>query len=131
MTSTQLLNPRLHSKTVKIGPISIGYKHPVAVQSMIVQDTKDIDACVQAIIKLHTLGCEIIRVTAPSMAEAKALGEIRASLNKNYKPPVALVADVHHNGWKIAQEVARHVDKVRINPGLFVFKRNQGQRIYQ
>ena len=36
---------------------------------------------------------------------------------------IPLVADVHHNGWKIAAEVARHVAKVRINPGLFVFRK--------
>lgn len=122
----ELFSTRKKTKEVKIGPITIGGDHPVAVQSMIVEDTKDTEGCVKAIINLHQKKCEIIRVTAPSIGDAKALGTIRERLDEVYGEPVALVADVHHNGWKIAQEVAKHVDKVRINPGLFVFKKSQG-----
>ena len=53
---------------------------------------------------------------------AKALAEIKQKLHATYQP-VPLVADVHHNGMKIALEVAKHVDKVRINPGLYVFEK--------
>jgi (E)-4-hydroxy-3-methylbut-2-enyl-diphosphate synthase len=61
------------------------------------------------------------------MAHAKALGDIRKILADTYQP-VPLVADVHHNGLKIALEVAKHVDKVRINPGLYVFEKPQAGR---
>ena len=68
-----------------------------------------------------------MRLTVPSLAHAKAVGEIRKRLEDSYRP-VPLVADVHHNGMKIALEVAQHVDKVRINPGLFVFDKPDPNR---
>jgi (E)-4-hydroxy-3-methylbut-2-enyl-diphosphate synthase len=61
------------------------------------------------------------------MAHARALADIRKILEETYRP-VPLVADVHHNGMKIALEVAKHVDKVRINPGLYVFEKPQESR---
>ena len=73
------------------------------------------------------IGCEMVRLTVPSLAHAKAVGEIRKRLESTYKT-VPLIADVHHNGMKIALEVAKHVDKVRINPGLFVFERPDPNR---
>src|SRR5437764_1250522 len=66
--------------------------------------------------------CVIVRVTAPTLRDAEAIAEIRAELRRR-GADVPLVADVHHEGTKIAEEVARHVDKVRINPGLFVFRK--------
>jgi (E)-4-hydroxy-3-methylbut-2-enyl-diphosphate synthase len=55
------------------------------------------------------------------------MGKIRSALRaQGYKIP--LVADVHHNGTRIALEVAKHVDKVRINPGLFVFDKPDPNR---
>ena len=112
---------------VKVGTVIIGGGHPVVVQSMINEDTLDISGSVSAIIRLHELGCEIVRVTVPSMAHAKALSEINERLIKTYQR-VPLVADVHHNGMKIALEVAKHVDKVRINPGLYVFEKPKADR---
>ncbi|WP_320674597.1 (E)-4-hydroxy-3-methylbut-2-enyl-diphosphate synthase [Prochlorococcus sp. MIT 1341] len=112
---------RRPTRSVAVGDISIGSDHPVRVQSMINEDTLDIEGSTNAIRLLHEAGCEIIRLTVPSLAHAKAVGEIRNKLKKSYMN-VPLVADVHHNGMKIALEVANHVDKVRINPGLFVFE---------
>jgi (E)-4-hydroxy-3-methylbut-2-enyl-diphosphate synthase len=94
---------------------------------MINEDTLDIDGSVAGIRRLHEIGCEIVRVTVPSMAHAKALAEIKEKLIKTYQV-VPLVADVHHNGMKIALEVAKHVDKVRINPGLYVFEKPNSDR---
>ena len=111
---------RRKTRSVKVGDITIGGNHPVVVQSMINKDTLDIDASVAAIRRLHEIGCEIVRVTVPSIAHAKSLIKIKEKLVETYKY-VPLVADVHHNGMKIALEVAKQVDKVRINPGLDVF----------
>ncbi|WP_036974944.1 (E)-4-hydroxy-3-methylbut-2-enyl-diphosphate synthase, partial [Prochlorococcus sp. SS52] len=111
---------RRKTRSVMVGNIGIGSDYPVAVQSMINEDTLDIEASTSAIRRLHEIGCEIVRLTVPSLSHAKAVGEIKRRLEQNYLP-VPLVADVHHNGMKIALEVAKHVDKVRINPGLFVF----------
>ena len=118
---------RRKTRAVKVGDITIGGGNPVVVQSMINEDTLDIDGSVAAIRRLHEIGCEIVRVTVPSMAHAKALAEIKQKLADTYQK-VPLVADVHHNGMKIALEVAKHVDKVRINPGLYVFEKPKSDR---
>ena len=115
------------TRTVMVGRVPIGSEHPIAVQSMINEDTLDIDGSVAGIIRLVEAGCEIVRVTTPSIGHAKAMGKIKAELSaKGCNVP--LVADVHHNGTKIALEVAQHVDKVRINPGLFVFDKPDPNR---
>lgn len=118
---------RRKTRPVKVGSITIGGGYPVVVQSMINEDTLDIDGSVAGIRRLHEIGCEIVRVTVPSMAHAKALAEIKQKLIATYQT-VPLVADVHHNGMKIALEVAKHVDKVRINPGLYVFEKPTADR---
>ncbi|AFY71259.1 4-hydroxy-3-methylbut-2-en-1-yl diphosphate synthase [Thalassoporum mexicanum PCC 7367] len=118
---------RRKTRPVKVGNVTIGGGYPVVVQSMINEDTLDIDGAVAGIRRLHEIGCEIMRVTVPSMAHARALAEIRTKLQRTYVN-VPLVADVHHNGMKIALEVAKHVDKVRINPGLYVFEKPKDDR---
>ena len=118
---------RRKTRPVPVGTVTIGGGHPVVVQSMINEDTLDIDGSVAAIRRLHELGCEIVRVTVPSMGHAKALTNIKQKLATTYQA-VPLVADVHHNGMKIALEVAKHVDKVRVNPGLYVFEKPQDNR---
>ena len=118
---------RRKTRPVKVGDVTIGGGHPVVVQSMINEDTLDIDGSVAGIRRLHEAGCEIVRVTVPSMAHARALADIKAKLAETYQV-VPLVADVHHNGMKIALEVAKHVDKVRINPGLYVFEKASSDR---
>lgn len=125
--STDTTIHRRKTRAVKVGNITVGGGHPVVVQSMINEDTLDIDGSVAAIRRLHEIGCELVRVTVPSMAHAKALAEIKQKLLQTYQP-VPLVADVHHNGMKIALEVAKHVDKVRINPGLYVFEKPKSDR---
>ncbi len=115
------------TRTVMVGDVAIGSDYPVRVQSMINEDTMDVENAYLAIKRLHDVGCEIVRLTVPSLAHAKAVGDIKAKLlENNIKTP--LVADVHHNGMKIAMEVAKHVDKVRINPGLFVFEKSDPTR---
>jgi (E)-4-hydroxy-3-methylbut-2-enyl-diphosphate synthase len=118
---------RRKTRSVRVGNVLIGSDHPVVVQSMINEDTLDIEGATAGIRRLHEAGCEIVRVTVPSLAHARAMGEIRQRLEATYQP-VPLVADVHHNGMKIALEVAQHVDKVRINPGLYVFDKPDPNR---
>ncbi len=118
---------RRKTRPVQVGSVTIGGGHPVVVQSMINEDTLDIDGSVAGIRRLHEIGCEIVRVTVPSLVHATALAKIREQLLATYQP-VPLVADVHHNGMKIALEVAKHVDKVRINPGLYVFEKPKADR---
>ncbi|MBD2123868.1 MULTISPECIES: (E)-4-hydroxy-3-methylbut-2-enyl-diphosphate synthase [Trichocoleus] len=118
---------RRKTRPVQVGNVTIGGGAPVVVQSMINEDTLDIEGSVAAIRRLHEIGCEIVRVTVPSLAHAYALKDIKQKLAETYQA-VPLVADVHHNGMKIALEVAKHVDKVRINPGLYVFEKPKSDR---
>jgi (E)-4-hydroxy-3-methylbut-2-enyl-diphosphate synthase len=118
---------RRKTRPVKVGSITVGGNNPVVVQSMINEDTLDISGSIAGIRRLHEIGCEIVRVTVPSLAHAHALAEIRQGLIRTYQN-VPIVADVHHNGMKIALEVAKHVDKVRINPGLYVFEKPKANR---
>jgi len=115
--------PRRRTRTVRVGSVTMGGDHPVVVQSMITEETRNIEACVEQIIALHRAGCEIVRVTTPTLGEAECVGEIRAKVSERYRE-VPLTADVHHQGSVIAIEAAKHVDEVRLNPGLFVFKRH-------
>lgn len=117
--------PRRPTLPCVVGPITIGAGHPVVVQSMITEETRNIDACVEQIIALHRAGSEIVRVTTPSLGEAKCVEEIRAKVTERYGY-VPLTADVHHQGTEIAVEAAKHVDEVRLNPGLFVFRKFRG-----
>lgn len=119
--------PRRKATPCRIGPLTIGAGHPVMVQSMITEETRNIEACVEQIIDLHKVGCELVRVTTPSLGEAQCLEEIRAKVSEKYQY-VPLTADVHHQGSDIAVEAAKHVDEVRLNPGLFVFRRHGSRK---
>jgi len=112
--------PRRPARAVRVGSVTIGGGHPVVVQSMITEETHNVPAAVEQIIAMHRAGSEIVRVTTPNMQEAQCLADIRTELKRRYQD-VPLVADVHHQGSDIAVEVCKYVDKVRINPGLFVF----------
>ena len=84
------------TRTVMVGDVAIGSDYPVRVQSMINEDTMDVENAYLAIKRLHDVGCEIVRLTVPSLAHAKAVGDIKAKLlENNINTP--LVADVHHN----------------------------------
>ncbi len=115
--------PRRKTSVCRMGPVAMGGNNPILVQSMITEETRNVDACVEQIIALRQAGCELVRVTTPSLNDARLMEEIRAKVSERYGY-VPLTADVHHQGTDIAVEAAKHVDEVRINPGLFVFKRH-------
>lgn len=121
--------PRRKTTPCRVGPLTIGAGHPVVVQSMITEETRNVDACVEQIIALHRAGSEMVRVTTPSLGEAECLEAIRAKVTEQYRY-VLLTADVHHQGTAIAIEAAKHVDEVRVNPGLFVFRKFTNQIEY-
>jgi (E)-4-hydroxy-3-methylbut-2-enyl-diphosphate synthase len=116
------LTSRRETRPVRVGNITIGGGNPVVVQSMITEETRNVAACVEQITKMNEAGSEIVRVTTPTIEEAHCLGEIKTQLLRN-GINVPLVADVHHQGSAIAALVAQFVDKVRLNPGLFVYRK--------
>lgn len=117
---------RRATRPVHVGEVVIGGGRPVVVQSMITEETRNVDACVDQIARMYEAGSEIVRVTTPTIDEAHCLAEIRQKLRRKGLT-VPLVADVHHQGSAIAAAVAQFVDKVRINPGLFVFRKPRGR----
>jgi len=115
--------PRRKTKPCRIGGVTMGNGHPVVVQSMITEETRNVEACVEQIIELHRVGSEIVRVTTPTLGEAECLAEIKTKVRERYQD-VPMTADVHHQGSAIAVEAAKYVDEIRLNPGLFVFRRH-------
>ena len=108
---------RRPSREVKTGRTAIGGENPVRVQSMLTSDTMDTAACVKETLGLAQAGCEIVRITAPTVKDARNLEAIRDTL-RAAGCEVPLVADIHFKP-DAALEAAKWVDKVRINPGNF------------
>jgi (E)-4-hydroxy-3-methylbut-2-enyl-diphosphate synthase len=112
---------RRKTSTVKIGDLYIGSDFPIIPQSMTTTDTMDTQKSVDQIIRMVDAGCQLVRLTAPSLKEAQNLAEIKKELNaKGVKIP--LVADIHFTP-NAAELAARIVEKVRVNPGNYADKK--------
>jgi (E)-4-hydroxy-3-methylbut-2-enyl-diphosphate synthase len=97
------------------GGVVIGGEHPVVVQSMLTCDTMDTALCVRQTLDLVAVGCQLVRITAPTVRDAANLERIVAEL-RGQGCQVPIVADIHFKP-DAALEAARWVEKVRINPG--------------
>src|SRR3954462_8111774 len=97
------------------GGVIIGGDHPGVMQSMLTCDTMDTAASVQQTLDLVKVGCELVRITAPTVKDAANLKNIVAEL-RGRGCHVPIVADIHFKP-DAALEAARWVEKVRINPG--------------
>ncbi|MCP5043730.1 MAG: (E)-4-hydroxy-3-methylbut-2-enyl-diphosphate synthase [bacterium] len=117
---------RRPTREVRVGDVGIGGANPLRVQSMTNTDTRDVRATVGQIEQLAQVGCEIVRLTVPSIRDAEVLPEIRAGLTKR-GITLPLVADIHFTP-NAAMLAAQHVEKVRINPGNYVDKKKSEVR---
>ena len=112
---------RFITREVRIGDLLLGGNQPIRVQSMTTTDTMDTIATVEQSIRMIEAGCELLRITAPSVNEARNLENIKNELRKRgYKTP--LVADIHFTP-NAAELAARIVEKIRINPGNYADKK--------
>ncbi|MBE0551505.1 MAG: (E)-4-hydroxy-3-methylbut-2-enyl-diphosphate synthase [Ignavibacterium sp.] len=112
---------RYKTREVFIGEIPLGGKNPIRIQSMTTTDTMNTIATVEQTIRMVEAGCEYVRITAPSINEAKNLEEIKKELKvRGYSVP--LIADIHFTP-NAAEMAARIVEKVRVNPGNYVDKK--------
>lgn len=112
---------RYKTREIKVGNMGIGGNNPIRIQSMTTTDTMDTQATVEQSIRMIEAGCEIVRITAPSIKEAENLANIKAELLKRgYNTP--LVADIHFTP-NAAEVAAKIVEKVRINPGNYADKK--------
>ena len=120
---------RRRTVEVKVGSVGVGGSNPIRVQSMTTSDTQDIEATVKQSIALAEVGCEIVRITAPNVAAAQCLREIRRRFSAAGFGHVPLVADIHFLP-AAAMEAVEHVEKVRVNPGNYADKKKFAVKEY-
>jgi len=119
---------RRESSVVNIGDIPLGGTNPIRIQSMTTVNTMDTEGTVQQSIRMIDAGCEYVRITAPSINEARNLENIKKRLQElGYNTP--LIADIHFTP-NAAEMAARIVEKVRINPGNYADKKKFEQIRY-
>lgn len=120
MKTFKLTYNRRPTTTTKVGELLLGSDFPVRVQTMANTDTNDIQAGVLQYQRMAAAGAQLIRFTTQGTREVQSLAEIKRAVkqidNLQYVP---LVADVHFNA-NVADEAAKVVEKVRINPGNYV-----------
>jgi (E)-4-hydroxy-3-methylbut-2-enyl-diphosphate synthase len=108
---------RRTTREVMVGNVGVGGANPIRVQSMITCDTMDTEASIQQTLDLAAVGCEIVRITAPTVKDARNLEHIVRGLRER-GCHVPIVADIHFKP-DAALEAAKWVEKVRVNPGNF------------
>lgn len=112
---------RYKTRVVNVGDIPCGGDNPIRIQSMTTTDTMDTKGTVEQTIRMIKSGCEYVRITAPSLKEAKNLEVIKKELQiRGYNVP--LIADIHFTP-NAAELAARIVEKVRVNPGNYADKK--------
>ena len=99
------------TKRLTVGGVSLGGGAPVTIQSMCNTKTEDVAATVAQIHRLEAAGCQIVRVTVPTMEAARAVSAIREQIS------IPLVADIHFDHRLAIEAAERGADKIRINPG--------------
>src|SRR6266581_6572381 len=132
MSLSFCINPFHHhrraTREVKVGKVGIGGENPLRVQSMITCDTMDTEASIQQTIELADAGCEVVRITAPTVKDARNLENIVQGLRER-GCDVPIVADIHFKP-EAAIEAAKWVEKVRINPGNYADSKKFVNREY-
>jgi (E)-4-hydroxy-3-methylbut-2-enyl-diphosphate synthase len=101
---------RNSTRAVRVGSVTLGAGHPVAVQSMCATRTQDVDATVAQAEAIRRAGGDVVRVAVDSARDVAALAEVRRQTAAN------LVVDLQEN-YRLAAQVAPHVEKIRYNPG--------------
>lgn len=98
-------------KEIKIGTVTIGGNHPIAIQSMTNTKTRDIESTVRQINELAKIGADIVRMTISNIDDALAISKIKE------RTSIPLVADIHFDYRLAIDAVNQGIDKIRINPG--------------
>lgn len=109
---------RRRTREVLVGKVGVGADNPIRLQSMTTTDTLNVEATFLQSVKMIEAGCEIVRITAPTVDDARAIGKVKEKLlHAGFDTPIC--ADIHFNP-AAAAEAAEFCEKVRINPGNFV-----------
>ncbi|MBI5687574.1 MAG: (E)-4-hydroxy-3-methylbut-2-enyl-diphosphate synthase [Verrucomicrobia bacterium] len=119
---------RRKTREVRVGGVGVGGNNPIRVQSMLTSDTMNTEACVAEALPILDAGCEIIRLTAPTVNDARKLKDFVAALRaRDYSTPV--VADIHFKP-EAAMEAVKWVEKIRVNPGNYADKKKFAVKEY-
>ena len=103
--------PRKQTRQLKLGTVRIGGGAPIVVQSMTNTDTRDVEATLGQIKRLHDAGCEIVRVAVPDETAARALRAIHDA------SPIPVIADIHFDYRLALMALEAGLEGLRINPG--------------
>lgn len=103
--------PRKQTRQLKLGSVRIGGDAPIVVQSMTNTDTRDVEATLGQIKRLHDAGCEIVRVAVPDETAARALRAIHDA------SPIPVIADIHFDYRLALMALEAGLEGLRINPG--------------
>ena len=104
------MSKRNETREVRVGSVTVGAGHDVAVQSMCATRTRDVDATVEQAEAIREAGGTLVRVAVDSAKDVEALSEVRRQSRAN------LVVDLQES-YRLAEKVAPFVDKIRYNPG--------------
>src|SRR5208282_5151123 len=88
---------RRKTRVVMVGKVGVGGDNPVRLQSMTTTDTLDPEATFRQSVRMIEAGCELVRITAPTVEDARAIGKTKEMLVKAGFADVPLVADIHFN----------------------------------
>jgi len=102
---------RHKTKTVTVGPVKLGSRHPIVVQTMTKVFTTDVNACVRQIKELAAAGCGLVRIAVPTKADTEALAKI---IDKVDMP---IIADIHFSPARAIEAIEAGAVKIRLNPG--------------
>ena len=116
---------RIKTRLVNVGNIRIGGNSAICIQSMTNTPTRDIESTVEQCKRIFDKGADLVRITVPAERDVRAIIRVVHKLQSSgYFKPVS--ADVHFNPI-VAEQIARFVDKVRINPGNYIDKKVKGK----
>lgn len=99
---------KLHE--VRVGELTLDGKN-IYIQSMLNAPADDVEGNVMQAVELEKAGCEIVRVSVPSLKNVELISAIKEKIH------IPLVADIHFDHRIALECAAAGVDKIRINPG--------------
>ena len=102
---------RKKTREIKIGSVTVGGNHPIAIQSMLNAKPEDLEGNVRQTRELYAAGCHIIRVAIPGKNDVRLIPMIKEA------SPMPVVADIQYSATLAIESAYAGVDKVRINPG--------------
>ena len=102
---------RRKCRQIHVGTVPVGGDAPISVQTMTNTLTTDVAATVAQVQAAAEAGADIVRVSVPDEASAKALKEVVR------ESPVPIVADIHFHYRRGIEAAEAGAACLRINPG--------------